>query len=96
MRGDQVITFDVLGSRAAYAKAWRKLARGALAESENGPECANPARVVASFLAEVRSGALDRVKAPGAGETVSLRTKSGVVCALESDGALYHVFGTGS
>jgi hypothetical protein len=71
VRGNTLVTLDLFGSARLYSRAWRKVARGILADADDGPRdpsCA--ADIVQNALAAARRLQLAGNNAPGCGRTL--------------------------
>ena len=94
--GSRLITLDVFGSPSLYARGWKKIARGILAEiyqeqsSESAPtdQCA---RLLAN-LSRARSESVETIE--GCGPTVHGKVSGAVYGAATYDGHLYHAIVT--
>lgn len=101
MRGNRIVALDLFGSPSLYARGWKKLARGVLAdvgEDAAVPTC-HPTAVEEVFRGLVLKRALERLalmpyvrrEAPGCGETLHGATESLVAGALVHASRVYHL-----
>jgi ARG/rhodanese/phosphatase superfamily protein len=92
---DRLLTLELLGSPALYGRAWRKLARGLLAEPPDA-EGASPhaAQIAARALEALRSAPFVRKPAPGCGTSAHAVTAEIVAGAIAHDGNVFHLLAT--
>ncbi len=91
VRGGSVIALDVFGSRMLYARAWKKVARGMLAEvNEGAAPCGDARAIVEQVLRALADAQVVRTPAPGCGETLHGIAPGVVVGAVAEGGRVYH------
>jgi hypothetical protein len=95
----KLVSVDLFGSSALYAKAWRKVVRGLVAEvyesaAANGHAAARG--VVEHALQALERVPTARQEAPGGGETVFGEAGGWVLSAIVSAGRVYHALGVAS
>lgn len=92
VRGDVLVAIDVFGSPDLYARGWKKLARGMLAEVYESSAAASgdATGVVARALAAVAGASATRTAAPGCGETLHGTAQGAVFGAVAHGGRVYH------
>ncbi len=95
VRRDRLVSLELLGSPALYARAWRKLSRGLLAEPPDLNGSSTQAAEIASRSLEVlRSAPFVRKPAPGCGTSLHAATSQIVAGAIAHEGTVYHVLAT--
>ena len=89
-------SLELLGSPALYARAWRKLARGLLADPGE-PEVASSraVEVARRALEAVRRAPFVQKKAPRCGTSLHATTAEIVAGAIAHEGLVYHVLAAG-
>lgn len=92
VRGEALVEIDVFGSPELYARGWKKVARGMLAEVyEFAARPADDALgVVTRAVAAVAGAAATRTPAPGCGETLHGTAPGAVFGAVAHQGRVYH------
>ncbi len=90
VRGDRLVLLDALGSPALFRRAWRKLARGLVADLEGGSSSPNATDVVTRALAQAAAVPCVRATDTGAGETIHGRAAGLAVGAVAMAGHVYH------
>jgi hypothetical protein len=91
VRAGALVLLDLFGTAHLYARAHRKVLRGMLADaSEEGQAPPGARRAVADALATLSGAELQRVKAPGSGDTLHGRFDGYVGSVLVSEGRVYH------
>lgn len=95
LRGGRVQCIELLGSSALYARAWRKLARGLLADPDSpSSDPARARKVAARALDALRGVSFESRPAPGGGQTLHVDTEALVAGALVHEGHAYHLLAT--
>ena len=93
--GDRLVGLDVFGSVVLYARAWKKVLRGVLAD-EYGPasERTDPVRLVEQVMDMLVMPGTNRATLPGCGETI--RAVVGVLAmgAVALEGEVVHAYAT--
>jgi hypothetical protein len=95
--GERLLSLDVFGSPSLYGRAYKKIARGILAEEYDRTETASAADAVTTVRAALSQIAALRVSvnpAPGGGETVHGRSHRLSFTGIVGKGALYHAMAT--
>lgn len=91
VRAGKLVSIDAFGSSRTYARAWRKLARGLLAETEEASHPDGSARaIVHAALAWVGAVPLVQKDAPGAGESLHGVAGQLAVGAITHGGHVVH------
>jgi hypothetical protein len=93
VRGSVLVGLDVFGTAALYAKGWKKVVRGVLADVHDAtPAPAGSAEVVRRAITATSSVKTVRQSAPGCGETLHGSSDAFVVGAIVHGGSVYHAF----
>jgi hypothetical protein len=91
VHGGKLVGLDVFATPGLYARGWKKVARGVLADvyaQDQAP--ADAKAVVERALRELAGSRASRQKAPGAGETLHGSVPSGVFSAVVHEGSVVH------
>jgi hypothetical protein len=92
VRGNELIGLDLFGSAALYSRAWRKVARGLLAEVFADPtDTTNAKMVVDRALEALARAPASATTPPGCGTTHHGEAGGTTFTALEHEQALYHL-----
>jgi hypothetical protein len=93
-RGGRLVSLDLFGSPGLFARAWKTVALGVLAEVFDGPAGGgDPVAVVEAALAQIRATPLLAKRGVGLGETLHGST-SVAVGAVADGGRVYHLYAT--
>jgi hypothetical protein len=94
LNGERLISLEAFGSAALFHRAWRKVARGILAElyEQKDPPATPPAALVERALCRLTDAPLRRQPAPGCGETLHGAVGELVIGGIAHGGELYHAF----
>jgi hypothetical protein len=93
VRGSVLVGLDVFGTAALYAKGWKKIVRGVLADVHHAkPSRKDPAEIVRRAITATSSVKTVRQSAPGCGETLHGSSDAFVVGAVVHGGSVYHAF----
>jgi len=92
VRGGRVLLLDLLGSADLFARGWRKIGNGMLADAPAGlPEPAGAADAVQATLQALLTLRVMRRLAPGCGETLHGEAGQLALGAVVHDASVYHV-----
>lgn len=92
---DKLVGLDLFGSPGLFARAWKKIGRGILAEVYEGQEgTQTPEEVVRRALSFAQEMPLNANKAPGVGETLSGNEEGFSLQAITFEDRLYHALGS--
>ncbi|MCC6646652.1 MAG: hypothetical protein IT374_13905 [Polyangiaceae bacterium] len=91
VRDEKVLAIDVLATPSIWARCWKTLLRGVLAEADRGAPSASAASLVAAALQTLHATSAVRRQAPGGSETVHGTAGSMAVGAVVHSGHVVHL-----
>jgi hypothetical protein len=97
--GGVLVGLDLFGSPSLYARGWRKVARGHLAEVYDKREPPSESAALSIALSSIRAigaGKPASTRAPGIGETLHATNAGITFAAVASGGEIYHAVAASS